>query len=121
MSTDQVALLGLRGRGHHGWFDHETRQGQIFVVDVVLHVDTRPAAASDDLADTVDYSVVAAQVIALIEGPPKRLVETLAEHIADACLADRRVEAVEVVVHKPEAPLDVAFDDVQIRIMRSQS
>lgn len=121
MSTDRVALLGLRARGHHGWFEHETRDGQTFVVDVVLHVDTRPAAASDDLADTVDYSVVAADVIALIEGPPKRLVETLAENIADACLTDSRVEAVEVVVHKPEAPLDVAFDDVQVRILRSRS
>jgi dihydroneopterin aldolase len=121
MSSDTVALLGLRARGRHGWFEHETRDGQTFVVDVVLHVDTRPAAASDDLADTVDYSVVAANVIALIEGTPRKLVETLAQHIAAACLADPRVGAVEVVVHKPEAPLDVAFDDVQVRIVRSRA
>lgn len=121
MTTDRVALLGLRGRGHHGWFEHETRDGQTFVVDVVLHVDVRPAAASDDLGDTVDYSVVAAEVLALVEGPPLRLVETLAERIASSCLADPRVEAVEVVVHKPEAPLDLAFDDVQVRILRSRS
>jgi len=121
MTTDRVALLGLRGRGHHGWFEHETREGQTFVVDVVLHVDTRPAAASDDLADTVDYSVVATNVLALIVGPSLRLVETLAERIAEACLTDPRVEAVEVVVHKPEAPLDIAFGDVQVQILRSRS
>jgi dihydroneopterin aldolase len=119
--TDRVALLGLRGRGRHGWFAHETEQGQTFVVDVILNVDTRPAAASDDLADTVDYGEVGRAVLAVVEGEPVRLIETLAQRVADACLADSRVRSVEVAVHKPEAPMTVPFDDVEVRIVRSRA
>jgi 7,8-dihydroneopterin aldolase/epimerase/oxygenase len=118
---DRVALLGLSGRGRHGWFAHETEQGQTFVVDVVLHLDTRAAAASDDLADTVDYGQVGGAVLSVIEGEPVRLVETLAQRIAEACLTDERVKTVEVVVHKPEAPMPVAFTDVEVRIVRSRT
>jgi dihydroneopterin aldolase len=120
-ATDRVALLGLRGHGRHGWFAHETEQGQTFVVDVVLHVDTRPAAASDDLVDAVDYGGVGQAVLGVVEGEPLRLIETLAQRIADVCLTDPRVEAVEVVVHKPEAPMPVAFDDVEVRITRGRT
>jgi len=117
---DRIALLGLRGRGRHGWFAHETEHGQTFVVDLVLHLDTRAAAASDDLADTVDYGQVGQAVLSVIEGEPVRLVETLAQRVADACLVEPRVQVVEVVVHKPEAPMPVAFTDVEVRIVRSR-
>jgi dihydroneopterin aldolase len=118
--TDRVALIGLQGRGHHGWFAHETEQGQLFVVDVVLHVDTRPAAASDDLVDAVDYGGVGQAVVGVIEGEPVRLIETLAQRVADVCLTDVRVSLVEVVVHKPEAPMPVPFGDVEVRIVRGR-
>ena len=54
-ATDRLAVRGLTVRGHHGVFDFERRDGQDFVIDLVLGLDTAPAAASDDLADTVDY------------------------------------------------------------------
>jgi 7,8-dihydroneopterin aldolase/epimerase/oxygenase len=120
LPSDRVALLGLHGVGKHGWFAHETVNGQPFVVDVVLHLDTRPAAASDDLVDTVDYGEVGRSVVAVIEGEPVRLIETLAQRIADVCLVDKRVMNVEVVVHKPQAPMTVDFDDVEVRIVRSR-
>jgi dihydroneopterin aldolase len=120
-APDRVALLGLRGHGRHGWFAHETEQGQTFVVDVVLHLDTRPAAGSDNLADAVDYGSVGRAVVAVVEGDPVRLIETLAQRVADSCLRDPRVEAVEVVVHKPEAPMTVPFDDIEVRIYRSRT
>jgi 7,8-dihydroneopterin aldolase/epimerase/oxygenase len=120
-ASDRVALLGLRGRGRHGWFAHETENGQLFQVDVVLHLDTRPAAASDDLVDTVDYGEVGRAVLAVVEGEPVRLIETLAQRVADACLVDPRVEVVEVVVHKPEAPMAVPFDDIEVRIVRGRA
>jgi dihydroneopterin aldolase len=119
-SLDRVAVSGIAATGHHGVFDHEKRDGQRFVVDVVLGVDTRDAAATDDLARTVDYGAVAAAVVAEIEGPALDLVETLAQRIADACLAFERVEVVEVVVHKPEAPVGVPFGDVTVTIVRSR-
>jgi len=116
---DRVEVRGIRATGHHGVFDVEKEQGQEFVVDVVLHLDTRPAAASDDLSDAVDYGVVAQQVHDVVTGPAFDLVEALAGRIADVCLADARVRAVEVAVHKPHAPVQVPFDDVVVRIRRA--
>jgi dihydroneopterin aldolase len=101
-------------------FPEERERGQTFVVDVVLGLDTRPAAADDDLTKTVHYGIVAEEVVALVEGDPVDLVETLAERIAAACLRHERVEEVEVCVHKPEAPITVPFDDVTVTIARSR-
>lgn len=115
---DRIRLLGLGATGYHGVLPAERRNGQTFGADVVLHVDTRPAARSDDIARTVDYSVLAARVEAVLTGPPVNLVETLAERIADVALALPGVEAVDVVVHKPYAPLPVPFDDVEVAIRR---
>ena len=116
---DRVAVRGISATGHHGVFDFEKREGQTFVVDVVLGMDTREAAATDDLARTVNYAEVAADVVALIEGEPVDLIEKLAQQIADACLARELVQAVEVTVHKPEAPVGVPFGDVTVTITRS--
>ncbi|KWW98888.1 dihydroneopterin aldolase [Carbonactinospora thermoautotrophica] len=119
--TDRVALRGLRGRGYHGVFDRERQEGQTFIVDVVLGMDTRKAAMSDDLADTADYGAIARRVVEVVEGEPVNLIETLAQRIADVCLAEPVVEEVEVTVHKPDAPIPVRFDDVTVTIMRSRS
>jgi 7,8-dihydroneopterin aldolase/epimerase/oxygenase len=116
---DRIVLRGLRGHGRHGVFAREREEGQTFIVDVELAVDTRAAAAGDDLAHTVDYGAVAWRVVELIQGEPVNLIETLAERIADACLADARVEQVEVTVHKPDAPIPVPFDDVTVTIVRT--
>jgi dihydroneopterin aldolase len=115
---DRIAVLGISGTGHHGVFEQEKRDGQTFVVDVTLATDTRDAAATDDLERTVNYGEVAAAVLAVIEGPAYDLVETVAQKVADACLAFDGVEAVEVVVHKPEAPVGVPFRDVVVTIVR---
>lgn len=117
---DRVAVRGIAAHGHHGVFDFEKRDGQPFAVDVVLGVDTRPAAASDDLADTVDYGAVAAAVVEVVQGPSLDLVEALAQRVADACLAFEGVGAVEVSVHKPEAPVGVPFSDVVVTIVRTR-
>jgi 7,8-dihydroneopterin aldolase/epimerase/oxygenase len=119
-TLDRIALRGLRAHGRHGVFEHEREQGQTFLVDVVLGLDTRPAAAADDLARTVDYGAVAARITAIVEGDPVDLIETLAQRIADACLADPAVEEVEVTVHKPEAPIPLPFADVTVTINRGR-
>jgi dihydroneopterin aldolase len=116
--SDRISLTGLRVRGYHGVFDHERREGQDFVIDVGLDVDTVPAATSDDVADTVDYGVVAQQVAVIVAGEPVRLIETLASRIAAACLADVRVSSVTVTVHKPQAPIPLTFDDAAVTIVR---
>ena len=119
--TDRIGLHGLRGRGYHGVFDAERETGQEFVVDVELAVDTRGAAGTDDLAQTVDYGRLADDVVAIVEGEPVRLIETLAQRVADRCLDDPRVEQVDVTVHKPEAPVRVPFDDVTVSISRRRA
>ncbi|MEU3062096.1 dihydroneopterin aldolase [Streptomyces subrutilus] len=118
---DRVALRGLKARGHHGVFPREREEGQTFIVDLVLHLDTRPAAAGDDLAKTVHYGVVAEEVVAVVQGEPVDLIETLAERIARQCLTHEAVAQVEVIVHKPDAPITVPFDDVTITITRSRA
>jgi 7,8-dihydroneopterin aldolase/epimerase/oxygenase len=116
--VDRVALRGLRARGHHGVFPREREEGQTFVVDVVLGLDTRPAAADDDLAKTVHYGIVAEEVVGIVQGDPVDLIETLAERIAQQCLGHDGVHEAEVTVHKPDAPITVPFDDVTITITR---
>ena len=119
--TDRIALRGLLVRGHHGVFEYERAEGQDFVVDVTLDVDTSTAAASDDLADTVDYGALALTIAGIVSGEPVNLLETLAGRIATACLAEPRVESVEVTVHKPAAPIPLTFDDVVVTIVRSRA
>jgi dihydroneopterin aldolase len=118
---DRIELRGLSGRGRHGVLAHERALGQRFAADVTLHLDTRAAAASDDLSQTVDYGAVAQQVVAVITGEPVDLVETLAQRIADVALGHDRVQAVDVCVHKPEAPITVPFDDVVVTIHRERA
>lgn len=115
---DRITLAGVRARGFHGVFPEERRQGQDFVVDVVLEVDLALAGESDDLVDTVSYAEVAADVVARIEGEPRDLIERLAEDIAADALARPLVESVAVTVHKPQAPVGVPFDDVAVSIVR---
>lgn len=116
--TDELAILGIECFAHHGVLAHERRDGQIFVVDVVLGMDTAPAAATDDLHDTVDYGSLTMQVKACVENDPVDLIETLAQRIADVCLLAVGVEWVRVTVHKPDAPIDVTFSDVALTITR---
>jgi dihydroneopterin aldolase len=110
----------LAVRGHHGVFSHERRDGQVFVVDVTVWLDSAAAAASDDLADTVDYGALAQLAADVVTGPPRDLIETVAAEIADRVMADDRLHTVEVVVHKPDAPIPLSFSDVAVVARRSR-
>lgn len=118
--TDRITLTGLSATGFHGVFDEERRAGQTFVVDVVVETDTRPGAHSDAIADTVNYADIAGCVHAHIVGEPVNLIETLAEKIAADVLGIYAVEAVEVTVHKPHAPIPHEFADVSVTIRRER-
>lgn len=119
--SDQLAVRGIEVHAHHGVFDFERRDGQTFLIDLLLDLDTRAAAASDDLADTVDYGALVADVVTAVQKDPVDLIETLAQRIADVCLGDARVASVQVTVHKPHAPIAATFDDVALTINRSRS
>ncbi len=118
--TDTITLTGLRVRGRHGVYQFEREQGQDFVIDVVLELDLAPAATSDDVADTVHYGELADRLVAIVAGEPYNLIETLADRLVAACLADVRVGAATVTVHKPFAPIPHAFTDVAVTIRRER-
>lgn len=119
---DRIVLRGLQGFGRHGVLDAERVLGQPFSLDLALHLDTREAAAGDDLTATVDYGALAVELLQVLTGEPVLLVETLAARVAETCLArSERVAAVDVVVHKPQAPVPAVFDDVELVVRRTRS
>lgn len=116
--SDRIALTGLRVKGFHGVLPEERRDGQDFVVDVVLHLDLRAAAASDDVTDTVHYGELAESLAGVVAGEPCDLIEVLADRLARVCLSYDLVQRAEVTVHKPAAPVPLAFDDVSVTLDR---
>lgn len=117
---DLLSITGIEVFAHHGVFARERRDGQPFVVDLTLALDTRAAAASDDLADTVDYGDLVSRVVEAVRADPVNLVETVAQRVADVCLTETRVQWVQVALHKPAAPVAATFDDVVLTIRRNR-
>jgi 7,8-dihydroneopterin aldolase/epimerase/oxygenase len=123
MTTDHITLTGVRARGFHGVFDFERRQGQDFIVDVILHVEgLADAARSDVLTGTVHYGEVAQRIVAHITGEPADLIETLALRIGEDLVSFPRVTSAQVTVHKPSAPITdaegapIQFQDVSVTL-----
>ena len=117
-AADRITLRGLRVFGYHGVLDAERRDGQEFIVDAVLWLDTAAAAATDDLSLTADYAALADRLAAIMAGPPVRLIETLAERLAATAAAEPLAREVEITVHKPHAPVGHRFQDVSVTIRR---
>jgi dihydroneopterin aldolase len=117
--ADRITLTGLAVRGRHGVFDFEKRDGQEFVIDLTIWLDLTAAAATDDLAATVDYGALAGVAADIVGGPARDLIETVAAEIADRVMSAYPVHAVEVTVHKPSAPIPLTFADVAVTIRRS--
>ncbi|HLL63548.1 MAG TPA: dihydroneopterin aldolase [Propionibacteriaceae bacterium] len=117
---DRITLTGITGFGYHGVFPHERQQGQTFVVDLSCELDLSPAAAADDLAQTIDYGQLAQAVVDDVERHPLDLIEALAERIARTCLGYPAVQRVSVTVHKPQAPMPVPVADVAVSLTRSR-
>lgn len=120
MSRDRVVVRGIEAYGYHGVLPEERAKGQPFVVDLEVHTDVSDAAAADDLAKTVDYAVLAREAVAIVQGEPRDLIETVAVLVAERILAYDRVVAVEVTVHKPKAPVGVPFSDVAVTVVRER-
>jgi len=118
--ADRIELRGLTVHGRHGVYEHERVSGQDFVVDITVWIDLADAAASDELADTYDYDALARLAAAVVAGSPRNLIETVGGEIADRVMDDGRVHAVEVVVHKPQAPIQQKFADVAVVVRRSR-
>jgi dihydroneopterin aldolase len=118
--TDRIVLRGLRVRGHHGVLPHERANGQEFLVDITIWLDLDKAGATDQLVDTVDYAAMARQAASIVGGEPRDLLEAVAGEVAEELMLDKRLHAVEVTIHKPQAPIPLTFDDVAVTIRRSR-
>jgi len=114
-----IQLRGLRVVGVHGALPEEQDRAQPFEVDVDMEVDLSAAAASDVLADTVDYGVVAVAIQRVVAGEHHQLLERLADRIADDVLTvDPRIASVAVTVRKLRPPVPVDLASVAVRITR---
>jgi 7,8-dihydroneopterin aldolase/epimerase/oxygenase len=118
---DRITLTGLRVHGRHGVHEQERTHGQDFVIDATVWLDLGPAAATDQLSATLDYGALAQRAARIVAGEPCNLIETVAARIAIDVLTDQRVQAVEVTVHKPTAPLPLTFTDVSVTTRRSRN
>lgn len=118
---DRIELRGLRAHAHHGVLASERSEGQEFVADVAIGLELQAAAISDDLAQTVDYGALATQLHEALTADPARLIEAVALRMLDVCLSYTRVRWASVTLHKPGAPISVAFDDVIVSMERSRA
>lgn len=118
--TDHIDLWGIEVLAKHGVLDSEQRTAQIFRVDVEAKLDLSPAGASDDLGETIDYGALANEIREVVGSESHALIERVATRVAETVLSHEKVEQVTVTVHKPNAPVDVALDDVSVTISRGR-
>jgi len=116
--SDRIEIHAISAHGFHGVYPEERQEGQKFLVDLSLTLKSKKAAKSDSLEDAIDYSKVIAAVNKILVGDPVNLIEHLAEIIAAKVLKDFPLKSVEVVVHKPDAPVGVEVGDIAVRITR---
>jgi dihydroneopterin aldolase len=118
--TDLIEIRGLRLTGRHGVTPEERSREQPFVVSLAVRIDSREAAAFDDLTATLNYEEAVKQVALVVAGEPVSLLETLADRIARQILSNKRALDVWVRVAKPEAPLPEVVDEVAVEVSRSR-
>lgn len=115
---DVIRLLGMEFYGYHGVFEAEQEFGQRFEVDLELHLDLKPAGATDDLDDTLNYVDVYTVVQEIVEDRTFNLLETVAEVIAYEVLEAFKIAGVVVRVRKPHVSLGGLLRTVEVEIER---
>ncbi|HUY86199.1 MAG TPA: dihydroneopterin aldolase [Acidimicrobiales bacterium] len=118
--ADSIIITGIMALGRHGVLESEKADPQRFEVDLEICLDLRVSESSDQLGDTVDYSHVACRTVEIIEKQSFTLLERLAGEIASCVLENSLVDSVTVWVRKPDAPIDISFKDVGVRIVRTR-
>ncbi|MCG9968292.1 dihydroneopterin aldolase [Pelotomaculum terephthalicicum JT] len=115
---DKIIMEGMEFYGHHGLSPQEQTLGQRFIVDVELFLNLRQAGCFDEPECTVDYAGVSELVRAIVEGRPRKLIESVAESVASGILEHFPVREVLVRVKKPQAPLPFKFNWMAVEIRR---
>jgi dihydroneopterin aldolase len=120
--TDHIFIKGLSLHAYHGVLAYESKVGQSFSIDLELEIDLSDAARSDKVVDTVSYDKVAECATKAFCAKPYKLIEAAAGSVANAVLAAfPRVQAIEVTIHKPHAPIAAIFSDVGIMLKRKRT
>jgi dihydroneopterin aldolase len=118
--VDRIVVTGLELWGHHGVFDHEKRDGQRFLIDLDIELDTAGAAGSDDVADTLNYAELIDAVEAVVTGEPVDLIETLAAKVLAVVWQFPQPHTATVTVHKPGAPVSQKVADIAVTVTRNR-
>ncbi len=118
---DTILIEGITFHAYHGASDEEQAVGHRYSIDVVLETDIRRASETDDLSQTINYSAVAKRVLAIGMENRFRLIETLAERIAEDILQNFPATAVEVTVRKLLPPMRVPAQATGVRIRRERA
>lgn len=118
---DKIYLNEMRFYGYHGVFPEEKKLGQRYTVDLILFLDLKKAGQSDNLSYTVNYAEAYSLVKTIVEGPPKELVETVAEEITTKILSSfDLVQECLIKVTKPDPPIPGHYRSVAVEIKRSR-
>lgn len=115
---DSIIVRDLRVKAHVGVTEEERSDAQLLVISLVLYTDLRKAGMSDDLADTVDYGRVTAEVEELVVSTQTALLESLAEKIAGHIAAMPGINGVSVEIAKDAPPIEQDVGCVGVRIER---
>lgn len=118
--SDLIELKGIEVYARHGVLEEEQIKSQVFTVDLSVFSDLRTAGATDDLGDTIDYRDLADQVKETVGDESHKLIEKVAQRVAEAVLTEPRVERVVVTIHKPAAELGAVLEDVSVTVDRSR-
>ncbi len=119
--SDLIELRGLRVLGLCGLLPEEQNRAQPLEVDIDIEADLAPAGVSDAVQDTIDYSAICAIAERIISAERFDLLETLAQRLVEAVMADERAVAVTVAVRKLRPPVPHHLDTCGVRIRRSRA
>jgi 7,8-dihydroneopterin aldolase/epimerase/oxygenase len=108
--------------GYHGVLAEETKIGQRFIVDLSLYLDLSKAGNSDDLEDTVNYAEVYKVCKEIVEGKPKKLIESVAETICEQILMKfPLIQECHIELIKPDPPIAGYYQSVSVELIRGRS
>ena len=116
---DEIIIENLKVFAYHGVYQEENEKGQNFYVNAVLYTDTGKAGREDNREMTTSYGDVCQFIHQFVGENLFKLIETLAERTAEAVLSHfPLLEGITLEIRKPEAPIDLEFESVSVKITR---
>ena len=116
---DEIIIENLKVYAYHGVYKEENEKGQNFYVNAVLYADTRKAGKEDKRELTTSYGDVCQFIHTFMSENLFQLIETVAERTAEAVLSHfPLLEGITLEIRKPEAPIDLEFESVSVKITR---